>query len=73
MKTKRIFLRDIDSGEPSSYCGSTKEEVLKAISCYLETYVDAFLSGSDEFGDCVTLDLESREMSDDEVRALPNI
>ena len=72
VSTKRIFLRNLDSGEPAFYCGSVEnmEEVIKSIGYILEAELSEEVLQQNED---IEYRIEIKPMTDEEVEALPDI
>jgi len=70
--SKRIFLRNLESGEPAAYCGeaSDMDDVTQSIRHMLEAELPEEISQGNE-----TIDyrIEVKDMTDEEVAALPDL
>jgi hypothetical protein len=69
---KRIFARNPNSGEPAYYCGEAKDshDLRSAIADIVLGELDNILCGG---SDQETIEFEVKEMTDEEVDALPDI
>ena len=67
----RIFLQDVNSGEPAAYCGSKLHEAMEAVKNYVEEPIRAMLASDTE--GLVELHLSAQDMTDDEIEALPDM
>lgn len=68
---KRVFLRNMDSGEPASYCGDADDmaDVVKSIGHMLA----AELPELHDDEDAIDYRIEFKEMTDQEVKDLPDL
>lgn len=68
---KRVFLRNLDSGEPACYCGDTDDmaDVVKSIGHMLA----AELPELHDDEDAIEYRIEFKEMTDQEVEDLPDL
>lgn len=69
---KRVFLTNLDSGEPGMYCGTLADapDLIRGLGFVLQAEVDA----ADGMGLAkISLEVKIREMTDEEVAALPEM
>lgn len=72
VKKKRLFVQNVQSGEPWYYCGTVGDHALEGAMNICRSEVEVFLS-DDMPGEELTLDFKVEQMTDEEVAALPDI
>ena len=67
MKKANYFIRNLDSGEPAFHCGSDLTSVMASIGYLLE----ADLHELQDDGEEITFIVSRKDMTDEEVQAIP--